>query len=285
MKSKNLKSYSEFILENNKNGYQVYVNEKPVSDFIADYKKAKSEYEDILFSSKEGSLVQLKKADGTIKKEEKVEKNKIEFDSKEEFDVCLSDALLDLFAKVKNLETDELELGKEISVKFRINAKDFRFMATGIELDENLKTYEPGIDIKKPYILKVKSIKNKYDVDIDDESYEKLKNIKPKDLTPNEKKTLELFSEASNFIKDNRGDEPFVFDVNFIVVFEENPNFGKNRKEVMKDNESDDDNKYTSYSIKKLRTMLKSNDIDDSIKDDILDELERRGEDPEGLDF
>jgi len=200
-------------------------------------------------------------------------KNNVEIENIEkEYRECLRDHLLELFVTpLKEFKSDELASDKDIKLSFMVTPKDYKYMVADIELDTVMREYSYGVSIKKPFILKVIEITDEVENNIDGENQRFLRTKKMKAL--DDKKSLELFNKADQMILAGEGDEIGKFLVNFVIRFEANPYFGlpeKDDKEERRTNFSKD-------SINKLKEKLNSDDYTSEEKDDIIEELYRKG--------
>jgi hypothetical protein len=193
-------------------------------------------------------------------------------DMEKEYSECLRDHLLELFVTpLKEFKTDELKSDKDINVSFRVTPKDYKYMVADIELDTIMREYSYGVSIKKPFVLKVVEITDEVGNNIDGDSQKLLRTKKIKAL--DDQKSLELFRQADKLILSNEGDEIGKFEVNFVVRFENNPDFGlpeRDEKEERRTNFSKD-------SVNKLKEKLNSDDYTPAEKEEIVEELYRKG--------
>lgn len=207
----------------------------------------------------------------TLKTKKVSKKVEIE-DIEKEYKDCLRDHLLELFVTpLKEFKTDDLESGKDIKVSFRVTPKDYKYMVADIELNTIMREYSYGVSIKKPFILKVVEIFDEVGNNIDGENQKLLRSKKIKAI--DDQKSLEIFKQADKLILDGKGDETGKFEVNFVIRFESNTEFGlpeKDEKEERRTNFSKD-------SVNKLKEKLNSDDYTPKEKEEIVEELYNKG--------
>lgn len=294
MELKNLYEFDQFINEA-KNQYQIFINDKPLEvdgkiTNYPEYGKATEEFQKISVEGKEGDKIEIIKVKGVKGEDSKeVKKTKIigsskkpkkEVDLDKEYKECLKDLLELFYQPVKNVKHDQLIIGKDIKVSFDVTPRDYKHMATGISIDAILREYTFGVSSKKPFILKVKEIIDENGIKIDHKNFDILK--KKKDPSIEEKKSLELFKQADKLITAKEGDSVGKFKINFIIKFEDNPNYGKTEdKSIRKEKKGD----LSALSIKQLKSKIKSDNYTKEEKEKMVDELESRGEDVENIDF
>jgi len=251
---KNVFSYGDFVNEA-KNEYAVYIDGKQYSD-SSDYRTGNSNYAEAINIAKPGSKVEMYKIKDNKGKEVKELKKSKEIDKKSKktgdfkstkkpinsdkaIKATIKDHIFELFVpSPKQVKFKDLKVGEPSMISFSVSPKDFKFIVPSIETNKVLKEYSAGVSVKKPYVVKILSIKDVNGVDLTEENIERIKNQGPKN--DSETKLLKTLTEATEMISSNEGEKSGVFQVFMTILVEKNPEFGKSKEELGIDKEEVD---------------------------------------------